>query len=300
MKIKLQRYKFSHPVDGGGSSWSRPSTPEAVHEELARSFDRVAAREIQAQPAGLAALLATTHASDATARGYDEDELDGVPGAVCSLALGFRSPFLPRFVRRGMRVLDVGCGAGVDLHLAARAVGRTGRVAGLDLSPRMVQLARDNAPRRAGSSFHEGIAEALPFDDGAYDAVMMNCCLGLVPDRSAALAEAARVLDDDGILLLTDLVTLRSLDADLLEALSGWGSGVGTAPPRVELRRDLEGAGFKPVDIEEHIFDRARLQTMAMVVSPGVSLPALRKSIAPVVKRLSGRLAVLYVAARLA
>ena len=300
MKIKLRRYEFDHAVEGGGSSRSRTTDPDAIHREMAASFDKVAARDVEALPPGLAALLATTRASDATARGYDEDELDGLPAAVCSLSLGFRTPFLHRFVRRGMRVLDVGCGSGIDLHLAAREVGRTGRVAGLDLSPRMIQLARDHAPRRSPSSYHEGLAEALPFDADSFDAVMLNCSLSLVPDRSAVLAEVARVLDDDGVLLLTDLVTLRSLDADLVEALSGWGSSAGSAPPRVELRRDLERAGFMPVDIEEHIFDKARLQTLASVAAPGVPLEVLRKSIAPVVKRLSGRLAILYIAARLA
>jgi len=297
VKIKLDRYRFSPPGERRGASWQKPRTVEEQHRVMAESFDRVARREDEDLPPGLAALLSTSSASDATARGYDDDELDGVPAAVRSLALGYRSLFLPRFVAEGMRVLDVGCGCGLDLHLAARRVGATGSLAGVDLSESMIQLARSNAPAGVPSSFEVSPAETLPHDDASFDAVVMNCCLSLVPDRSAALTEVARVLAPRGRLLLTDLVTLRSLDPDLLEALSGWGSAVGGAPPRVELRSDLEDAGFKAVDIEEHIFDRARLQTMARVVAADVPFAVLRKAIDPVVKRLSGRLAVIFVAA---
>ncbi len=266
---------------------------------MADAFDRVARREVEDLPPGLAALLSTSSASDATARGYDDEELDGIPGPIRSLALGYRSPFLPRFVKGGMRVLDVGCGAGLDLHMAARRVGAGGSLAGVDLSEEMILLARNFAPEGVPSAYEVAPAEELPHPDGAFDAVILNCCLSLAPDRRAALAEIARVLDDRGILLLTDLVTLRALDPDLLEALSGWGSAAGGAPPRVELRSDLEDAGFKPVDIEEHIFDRARLQTMARVVAGDIPFAVLRKAIEPITRRLSGRLAVIYVAARL-
>lgn len=298
MKIKLDRYRFSPPSEGQRRSRSTPKTPEEHRERMANAFDRVARREVEDLPPGLAALLSTSSASDATARGYGDEELEGVPAPIRTLALGFRSPFLPRFVKDGMRVLDAGCGGGLDLHMAARQVGAGGFLAGVDISEEMILLARNFTPRGVASTYEVAPVEELPQADGSFDAVVLNCCLSLVPDRRAALAEVSRVLDDQGVLLLTDLVTLRGLDADLLEALSGWGSAAGSAPPRVELRSDLEDAGFKPVDIEEHIFDRARLQTMARVVADDVPFAVLRKAIEPIINRLSGRLAVIFVAAR--
>lgn len=298
MKIKLDRYRFSPPSEGQRRSRSTPKTPEEHRERMANAFDRVARREVEDLPPGLAALLSTSSASDATARGYGGEELEGVPAPIRTLALGFRSPFLPRFVKDGMRVLDAGCGGGLDLHMAARQVGAGGFLAGVDISEEMILLARNFTPRGVASTYEVAPVEELPQADGSFDAVVLNCCLSLVPDRRAALAEVSRVLDDQGVLLLTDLVTLRGLDADLLEALSGWGSAAGSAPPRVELRSDLEDAGFKPVDIEEHIFDRARLQTMARVVADDVPFAVLRKAIEPIINRLSGRLAVIFVAAR--
>lgn len=299
MKIKLDRYRFSPPAQGRRAALRKPRTAQEQRQQMADAFDRVARRESEDLPPGLAALLSTSSASDATARGYGDEELHGVPAPIRSLALGYRSPFLPRFVEAGMRVLDAGCGGGLDLHMAAKRVGAGGFLAGVDLSEEMILLARNFAPSGVATTYEVSPVEKLPQGDGAFDAVILNCCLSLVPDRRAALTEVARVLDSGGILLMTDLVTLRALDPDLLEALSGWGSAAGGAPPRVELRSDLEDAGFKPVDIEEHIFDRARLQTMARVVADDVPFAQLRKAIEPITQRLSGRLAVIFVAARL-
>ena len=151
---------------------------------------------------------------------YSPDELAGLPAGAVGLALGVGNPVRHAGLRPGEAVLDIGCGAGIDALLAARLVGPTGRVIGLDMTPAMVERTREHAAA-AGLGWvdvREGFMEALPLADGEVDAVVTNGVLNLSTRKSRALAEMLRVLRRGGRLALADLVVNEALPEDVLRS----------------------------------------------------------------------------------
>jgi arsenite methyltransferase len=140
--------------------------------------------------------------------GYDTAWLDGIPESSIASFAGTGNPFSLGPLQPGELVVDVGCGAGLDSLIAARMVGPTGRVIGVDMTPAMLDKAR-NAAREAGLEnveFREGIGEALPVEDGWSDVVISNGVLNLMPDKSLGLDEMARILRPTGRLQIGDIL----------------------------------------------------------------------------------------------
>ena len=156
--------------------------------------------------------------------GYKKEWLARVPPEVVARFVGVGNPFCIRPVQRGERMLDIGCGCGLDSFVAAMLVGPEGRVAGLDLTEEMLTWARtaQAAAGVANLSFYEGSAEALPFEDEAFDVVLSNGVLNLIPDKDAALREITRVLRPDGILAAADLVVVETLPEQTLCSMDAW------------------------------------------------------------------------------
>ena len=145
--------------------------------------------------------------------GYDDAWFDGVPeGSIASFA-GTGNPFSLGVLRAGERVVDVGCGAGIDSLIAARMVGPSGEVVGVDMTPAMLERARASATSAcvANVRFHEGLAESLPVADGWADVVISNGVLNLFPDKFAGLQEMARVLKPGGRLQIGDILVEKSV-----------------------------------------------------------------------------------------
>jgi arsenite methyltransferase len=145
--------------------------------------------------------------------GYDERWLEGVPEESIASFAGTGNPFSLGALHEGQRVIDVGCGAGIDSLIAARMVGASGAVIGVDMTPAMVARATESAARIGCNNvrFEQGLAESLPAPDAWADVVISNGVLNLFPDKLRALQEIARVLKPGGRLQIGDILIQKSL-----------------------------------------------------------------------------------------
>ena len=182
--------------------------------------------------------------------GYTDDELETVPEGA-NLGLGCGNPVALASLREGETVLDLGSGAGFDCFLAANKVGGNGKVIGVDMTPEMLEKARDNAKKGGYSNveFRLGEIENLPVADNSVDVMISNCVINLSPDKRRVFAEAYRVLRPNGRLMVSDIVLLKELPAFVMNSLEAYVSCVSGAMIREEYLRTIENAGFKEVKI---------------------------------------------------
>jgi arsenite methyltransferase len=155
---------------------------------------------------------------------YDPEILRNLPEAVSATYCGVGNPFSLGPISQGETVLDVGCGAGIDAIFAAKMVGSTGAVSGIDLIPEMLARARENA-RPAGVAninFIESSAEKLPFPDKSFDVVISNGVFNLVVDKQKALKEVFRVLKPGGRLMLADQVLVGKVPQNTESRVASW------------------------------------------------------------------------------
>jgi SAM-dependent methyltransferase len=160
----------------------------------------------------------------AEALGYPSELLDTIPAIALDAFTGVASPVLRADLQPGERVLDLGCGSGLDLAIAAQAVGPTGRAIGVDMAAPMVARARQTL-RQLGLTWaeaREACAEFLPLPDVSIDCVVANGILNLSPDKSVVVAEIARVLKTGGRLVLAETTLRHPLPPDQVRNLENW------------------------------------------------------------------------------
>ena len=184
--------------------------------------------------------------------GYSDDDLAAAPEGA-NLGLGCGNPLALASLREGEVVLDLGSGAGFDAFLAARQVGESGRVIGVDMTSDMVERARANAAKvgLANVEFREGCIEALPVEDASVDVIISNCVINLSPEKERVFREAYRALKPGGRLMVSDIVLSAPLPAtvrDSVEALVGCIAG---AALRDDYLGAIRAAGFVSVDVRE-------------------------------------------------
>jgi SAM-dependent methyltransferase len=160
----------------------------------------------------------------AEALGYPADLLDTVPPGTSEAFTGVATPVFRANLRPGEVVLDLGCGAGLDLILAARAVGPSGRAIGIDIAEPMVQRAEQSlaALGLRHAEARVAFAEALPLADASIDCVLANGILNLTPDKAGVLAEVARVLRPGGRFVLAETTLRYELPLDGVRHLDDW------------------------------------------------------------------------------
>ncbi len=181
--------------------------------------------------------------------GYSDAELAAAPEA--NLGLGCGNPVALASLRAGEVVLDLGSGAGFDCFLAAKQVGDKGRVIGVDMTPEMLEKARENA-RKAGVrnvEFRLGEIENLPVADNSVDAVISNCVINLAPDKTRVFAEAYRALKPGGRLMVSDLVLTAPLPKKVQDSVSAYVGCVAGAALKTDYLRAIEQAGFRNVEV---------------------------------------------------
>lgn len=156
--------------------------------------------------------------------GYQTEWLNGIPETAVASFAGTGNPFSLGPLRGGERVVDVGCGAGIDSLIATHMVGEDGRVIGVDMTPAMLDRARLAADEMGATTvdFREGFMEALPVPDGWADVVISNGVLNLTPDKMKALGEMARVLTPNGRLQIGDISIDRPVPDAAKQEIALW------------------------------------------------------------------------------
>ena len=192
----------------------------------------------------------STTATAAPALGYTDADRDAAPDGA-DLGLGCGNPTAIAALREGEIVLDLGAGGGFDCFIAARQVGPTGRVIGVDMTAEMVTRARDNARKTSATNveFRLGEIEHLPVADKSIDVILSNCVVNLSPEKRAVFDEAFRVLKPGGRIAISDVVAVAPIPAEYatVPALAGCIAG---AAPIDEVRAMLVEAGFEDVRVE--------------------------------------------------
>lgn len=214
--------------------------------------------------------------------GYTNEELASLPEGA-NLGLGCGNPTAIAALREGETVVDLGSGGGIDCFLAARRVGPGGRVIGVDMTPQMLDRARE-AARRSGLpnvEFRLGEIEHLPLADASADVVISNCVINLSPNKRQVFREAFRVLRSGGRVAVSDIVLLVDLPPALRSDLGLYAGCVGGALRKEQYLGAMEKAGFRDIRVVseraagELIIDEAQVERLAE--GSGLSREELRQ-----------------------
>ena len=223
----------------------RPENADEVRDEVQKGYTRVA------EQASTCSGGALPHAAEVGRKiGYTETQLQSVPDGA-NLGVGCGNPTAIDTLRPGEVVVDLGSGAGMDAFLAAKQVGPTGHVIGVDMTDAMLAKARENA-RKVGCTnveFRKGTIEDLPLESESVDAIISNCVINLSPEKHKVYREAYRVLRPGGRVMVSDIVLERPLPAEILQSVEAYLGCVGGASLRSEYLRTIEEAGFREVRI---------------------------------------------------
>ncbi len=194
--------------------------------------------------------------SVAEAFGYSKDELSSIP-ADANMGLSCGNPTAFASLKPGEVVVDLGSGGGLDVFLAAKSVGPSGKAIGIDMTPEMIALAKRNALKAGNGTapsnveFHLSAIDAVPLPDASVDCIISNCVINLVADKAKAFAEMARILKPGGRLAISDIALKKTLPHDLAENLMAYVGCIAGAIEIEEYRRGLSGAGFSAVEIQD-------------------------------------------------
>ncbi len=233
---------------------SRP--PEKIKREIRRRYAAIAK---SAGSCGCATGCCQPSAvpgpaPGASARiGYSPEEISSAP-AGADLGLGCGNPQAIAELKAGATVIDLGCGGGFDCFLAARRVGPTGRIIGVDMTEEMIEKARTNAAAGGYENveFRLGEIEHLPVSDETADAIISNCVINLSPDKGRVYSEAFRVLRPGGRLAISDVVAVAPIPDRVKRDFSAYSGCVAGAAAVPETEAMLKAAGFADIRVRVH------------------------------------------------
>jgi len=187
--------------------------------------------------------------------GYSEEEMTSVPEGA-NLGLGCGNPIALASLAEGETVLDLGAGAGFDCFLAANRGGKTGKVIGIDMTPEMIEKARENT--RKGDyenvEFRLGEIENIPAADNSVNVVISNCVINLSPDKKRVFRETFRVLKPGGRIMISDIVLLKELPDFIKSSIEAYVGCLSGAMLRDEYIKAIREAGFQEVKITDETF----------------------------------------------
>ena len=215
---------------------------ETLLESVKSKYGAVAESTLSSDHAGVKAV--------AEAFGYSAEELTSIPAAA-NMGLSCGNPTATAHLRPGEVVVDLGSGGGLDVFLASKMVGPTGRAIGIDMTPAMIDRARANAASGGYTNvdFHLSTIDKIPLPDASVDCVISNCVLNLAPDKAAVFREIARVLKPGGRLAVSDIALKHNLPEVVASSLAAYVGCIAGAIRIGDYRSGLLDAGFEHVEI---------------------------------------------------
>ena len=182
--------------------------------------------------------------------GYTKQELQSIPEGA-NLGLGCGNPLAFASLKQGQVVLDLGSGAGVDCFIAAKKVGKKGKVIGVDMTPEMIEKARTNAKKGGYKNveFRLGEIENLPVADNSVDVIISNCVINLSPDKKKVFQEAFRVLKPEGKVMVSDIVLQKELPLIIKNSVEAYVGCLSGAIKKNEYINLMKKAGFQDVKV---------------------------------------------------
>jgi ubiquinone/menaquinone biosynthesis C-methylase UbiE len=242
-----------------------------IHDAVRSRYGSLAASGLSSDHAGVRAV--------AEAFGYTADELRSIP-AEANMGLSCGNPTATANLKEGETVVDLGCGGGLDVLLAAKKVGPTGKAIGIDMTRPMLDLARQNAAKSGATNtvFYHATIDDLPLSDGSVDCVISNCVINLAPDKKAVFREIARVLRPGGRLAVSDIALKKPLPPEVGDDLMTYVGCIAGAISVAEYRRGLAEAGFAHVEVVDSGADLnayAKVEDLSTCCSPAGGLPVV-------------------------
>lgn len=205
------------------------------------------------------------------------------------LSLGCGNPTAIADLQPAETVLDLGSGAGLDCFLAAEKAGKKGRVIGIDMTPKMLDLARKNARQRGVQNveFHYGYLEDIPLPDASVDVIISNCVINLSADKDAVFHEAMRVLKPGGRLYISDVVSYGELPLLIRQQMNMWAGCISGALDEQVYLRMIVAAGFEPPTVTKREFYTKEMlsgneEIVRVLRERGLSPEALDKKMASI------------------
>ena len=210
---------------------------------------------------------------------YPISELDTLPEEVTGLSMGCGDPITLASLQPGQTVLDMGSGGGIDCFMAAKKVGESGHVIGVDMTAVMLEKARANQVKMGFTNvdFRLGEIEHLPVADNSVDVIISNCVVNLSPDKPQVFREAFRVLRSGGRLALSDIVTDGPLPQAIKDSLSAWAGCVAGALDVKDYIAMLEAAGFTKTELVPVYFDQQTVDEYVKQIDSGSCCQPSRK-----------------------
>jgi SAM-dependent methyltransferase len=225
-------------------------TKEQIHEIVRDRYGKAATGEACGCASGCCGVAPEAVEQIAIQIGYSEGDLAAIPDGA-NLGLGCGNPLEHANAKPGETVLDLGSGAGFDVFLAARAVGETGHVIGVDMTDEMLAKATKNAAtaKIRNVEFRKGEIESLPVDSASVDLVISNCVVNLSPEKDKVFAEVHRVLKPGGRMVVSDLVLKHELSSALANSVEAYVGCVSGASLKDDYLRLIREAGFANVEV---------------------------------------------------
>jgi arsenite methyltransferase len=215
---------------------------EQILDSVKSKYAAVAESSLSSDDAGVKAV--------AEAFGYTPEELTSIP-AEANMGLSCGNPTATAHLKAGEVVVDLGSGGGLDVFLASKQVGPTGRAIGIDMTPTMIERSRANAKSGGYTNveFYLSTIDKIPLPDASVDCVISNCVLNLAPDKPAVFREIARVLKPGGRLAVSDIALKHELPEAIAKSVAAYVGCIAGAIRIDDYRNDLLAAGFEHVEI---------------------------------------------------